>query len=179
MRDVFRAAALVAIVVVAGTDAVRGAPSRPSADRISAWTADLDAAAVWLGQGRVEDARQAFERVLAEMPSAGGPPLLRARAWDGLGDVQSAAGATEAAIESYRRALVLWDATLGPAQPRIAVTLHNLAAVLLAAGRCDEAREAVDRALGIWSAARAASAEAENTRRLGARACGVAVPTDR
>ncbi len=74
------------------------------------------------------------------------------------------------AIHAYRRAASLWVELLGARQPRLAVTLHNLGATLLDDGQIAEARTMLERALAIWSASPSSTAEAENTRRLLARA---------
>ncbi len=148
------------------------APPRPSPAQVAAWFADLDAAARWLSEGQVEPACETYARVRAELPARGGPTLLRARVLDGLGDCFRTRGAAAEAIEAYQQAVGLWDETLGPNQPRIAVTLHNLGVVLVAADRHDEARVVLDRALAIWSASPRTSAEAENTRRLLAQVRG-------
>ena len=71
------------------------------------------------------------------------------------------------AAELYLRSIELWEGLLGPRQPRLATSLHNLGAVYLALDRPDLARLHWRRALDIWEATLGPdSPEALNTRRL-------------
>lgn len=60
----------------------------------------------------------------------------------------AARGLVDDAVALYRRSIVIKQEVLGPSHPEVATTLHNLALLLEAAGRTDEARTA-------WSQARA------------------------
>jgi tetratricopeptide (TPR) repeat protein len=160
-------AALLACCLVALVPNVSAGVLR--SEQIARWTADLNAAELCTSSGELDRADETYTRVLAELPSSGAG-LLRARALDGKGDVERLRGNRAPAIEAYRRSADLWADLLGPRQPRLAVTLHNLGAVLLDDGRTDEARTALERALAIWTSAPASTAEAENTRLLLARA---------
>lgn len=151
--------ALACAVPALGAASARGA-------KIARWTGDLDVADAALRAGDLDRAGDGYGRVLSEIPRDAGPALLLARGLDGLGDVERLRGNAAAAADSYRRAIVLWEEVLGPRQPRLAVTLHNLGAVLVAEGRLEEARAALERALSIWSASPASVELAENTRRL-------------
>ena len=156
----------MAVLLVLASVAHAGA-LRP--DQVARWTADLDTAEGWVRAGELQRASEAYTRVLNELP-AQGATLLRARALDGTGDVGRLRGDPSTAIDAYRRAASLWAEIRGTRQPRLAVTLHNLGATLLDDGQVDEARTTLERALAIWSASPSSSAEAENTRRLLARA---------
>jgi tetratricopeptide (TPR) repeat protein len=138
-------------------------------DQVARWAADLDAAEGWVRAGELPRAGETYARVLTELPPTGAG-LLRARALDGTGDVERLRGNPSTAIEAYRRAASLWVELLGARQPRLAVTLHNLGATLLDDGQIGEARTTLERALAIWSSSPSSTAEAENTRRLLARA---------
>lgn len=107
------------------------------------------------------------------------PNLPLARALDGLADLQQRAGALEQAAEHYGRSAELWESLLGPHQPRLAITLHNLGAVQFTRQRPDLAVPALERALGIWDAAYGAdSAQSEATRRILDRARIAAAEAD-
>lgn len=158
--------ALTGLVPASAVPASRGAA-------IQRWTAALDGANASLRSGDLDAAGEAFSRVLSELPPDAGPPLLRARGLDGLGDVERLRGNLEPAADAYRRAVPLWEELLGPRQPRLAVTLHNLGAVLVDAGRRKEAIAVLERALTIWSASPESTREADSTRLLLARARAV------
>jgi tetratricopeptide (TPR) repeat protein len=160
-------AALLACALVALASEVSAGALRP--EQIARWTADLNSAELCTRSGELDRAAETYTRVLAELPTAGAG-LLRARALDGTGDVERLRGKRASAIEAYRKSADLWAELLGAQQPRLAVTLHNLGAVLLDEGRTDEARTTLERALAIWTSTPSASAEAENTRLLLARA---------
>jgi len=159
---------LALTIAVAALTPAAAAPS-PGRDQIARWTADLDAAETWARAGDVARAGETYARVLAELPTNGGPALLRARGLDGVGDTYRLRGESAAAVDPYRQAAALWEELLGPRQPRLAVTLHNLGAVLLATDRPGEARSVLEHALTIWCDSAITRDEAENTRRLLAR----------
>jgi hypothetical protein len=99
--------------------------------------------------------------------SAEAPSLPRARALDGLADIERERGRPAEAADLYRRSAALWERLLGPEQPRLAVTLHNLGVVEAARSRPDLARAPLERALAIWNRAYGAdSRQSANTRRL-------------
>lgn len=58
----------------------------------------------------------------------------------------------EAQIE-YRRALTVWEASLGPEHPHVAVCRNNLAGVILSQGKHEEAEAEYRRVLALWEAA--------------------------
>jgi hypothetical protein len=61
----------------------------------------------------------------------------------------------------------MWGKLLGPRQPRLAITLHNLAVVELALDRPEEARGHVLAALEIWELSLGSdSAQAQQSRAL-------------
>lgn len=92
--------------------------------------------------------------------------LLLGRALDGLAEVRCLQGRGEEAVLLYLRAIKVWESILGPQQPRLAVSLHNLGAVYLQQGKLEEARTALERALAIWELSLGAnSREAEEARK--------------
>jgi tetratricopeptide (TPR) repeat protein len=103
--------------------------------------------------------------------------MIQARALDGLAETRHRQGRLEEAAELYGRSLPVWERLLGDggAQPRLAVTLHNLAAVHVASGHPERARPLLERALAIWDATLGpASGEALSSRRLLVKAGGEA-----
>ena len=75
--------------------------------------------------------------------------MLFARALDGLGEVRRRAERWSDAERLYLEAAGLWEKYLGPDQPRLAITLHNLGVVQIGQGRYEEARATLGRALAI------------------------------
>ena len=118
-----------------------------------------------VAEARYGQAAELYLQVRAGAASS--PNLPLARALDGLADVRRLQGRLAEAAGLYREAAGLWASLLGPRQPRLAITLHNLGAVQLARGRPELARPQLERALEIWAAAYGAgSTQAEQTRRI-------------
>ena len=118
------------------------------------------------------DSNEAVALVQAVADTTGNwnrPGLLHARAVDGAGDACRDLARPDLAEGHYRRAAELWERLLGPDQPRLAVTLHNLGAVIAEQGRDDEAGPVFRRAAEVWSRGPfAASEPAEASRRAAA-----------
>ena len=57
---------------------------------------------------------------------------------------------TVAAQDAYERALAIWEKSLGPEHPKVALALDNLADVLQHFGEVDRARGMMQRAISIW-----------------------------
>jgi tetratricopeptide (TPR) repeat protein len=120
-----------------------------------------------LDGGRLSSAGALYREALAESAPLGETSLPRARALDGLADVERLSGRPAEAVALYARSIPLWERLLGRRQPRLATTLHNLGVAHLDQGRSDLAMPHLRRALEIWEASLGAtSAEARNTRRL-------------
>lgn len=143
-----------------------GRPSAERAETVRAVSTDLDAAAAALDGGRADEAAALYRGALDAARSLGSADLLVARAADGLADVHRLAGRFGDAEPLYVEAARLLERSLGPAQPRLATTLHNLGVTRWRDGRPAAALPVLRRALSIWEAALGPdSAEARNTRR--------------
>jgi tetratricopeptide (TPR) repeat protein len=79
--------------------------------------------------------------------------LLEARRLNRLATLHLAAGAYPEARALYERALALYEQTLGPDHPDVAVTLSNLSNGYLLAGAYPEARALSERTLAIYEQA--------------------------
>ncbi len=100
--------------------------------------------------GRYEEARQAYERVLALREKVVGPEHLDiATSLNNLGLTLYYLGKYEPALEMQERALAVRQKLLGPEHPHVANSLTNLGLVLWKMGRLEEAREAHARTLAL------------------------------
>jgi len=111
------------------------------------------------GAGRLGEAERLYLEVVGALTDSAGPGMLLARAVDGLGDLCRAQRRFDEAAGYYSRAAELWEPLLGPRQPRLATTLHNLGASYLEADRFDAAETALLRALEIWEGTLGAASE--------------------
>jgi tetratricopeptide (TPR) repeat protein len=127
-------------------------PSRARArdPRVDELRSLVDRAESALGQGRLDEAETLYRRVLDDFDEAEPPNLLLARAVDGMADLCRAQQRLDEAERFYLRAAALWEPLLGPRQPRLATTLHNLGLVYLESGKLEEAEPTLTRALEIW-----------------------------
>src|SRR5262249_50630860 len=75
-----------------------------------------------------------------------------AQGWHNLGTFYSEEGRYAEAATLLRKALASKEKDLGPKDPNIAVTLNNLAVVLLMSGDAAEAERRLNRALEIFKA---------------------------
>lgn len=98
--------------------------------------ARINLAAILRRRGDLDEARQHYERVLADWPDW---PWTRARALAGLGNLEQQAGGLAEAERLFREA-----SELTPAAPE---PRYNLGNVLLLLGRSQEARAAYERVL--------------------------------
>jgi tetratricopeptide (TPR) repeat protein len=156
-------AALAAIQVRAGE---YPSWSQERAALLEDWRAKLDAAEELSRQEEVGRAEALYRDVLDEAAGRESEGLLVARAADGLADLYRLEGRLAEAAELYRRAAAMWERLLGPRQPRLAVTLHNLGTVCLKLGEAQEAERHLKRALAIWEKSYGVdSPQAENSRR--------------
>lgn len=114
-------------------------------------------------------ARTLYLQVVEQAERFAEPPLFLAQAVDGLADLHREAGEWAEADGYYVRAAALWERLLGPDQPRLAVSLHNLASVRMARGDLRGAEAPLRRALDIFERSLGTdSDEARNSRRAAA-----------
>ena len=140
--------------------------SQERAALLDDWRARLDAAEELSRQKQTEQAEALYRDLLDEAARRESEGLLVARAADGLADIYRIEGRSAEAAELYRRAAEMWERLLGPRQPRLAVTLHNLGTVCLKLGESTEAEQHLNRALAIWEESYGIdSPQAENSRR--------------
>jgi CHAT domain-containing protein/tetratricopeptide (TPR) repeat protein len=109
-------------------------------------------AAAYATAGRVADAERLY---LAGLELAGRVPngdKFLAQGWHNLGTFYSEEGRYAEAAALLRKALAAKEKDLGPKDPNLAVTLNNLAGVLLMSGDAGEAERLLNRALEIFKA---------------------------
>jgi tetratricopeptide (TPR) repeat protein len=140
--------------------------SQPRAALMESWRTKIAAAERAAESQRDAEAERLYREVLDESGASDEVGLLAARAVDGLADLCRKQERLEEARELYLRAAGLWESLLGPGQPRLAVTLHNLGVVETARGEFIAAKGHLQRALEIWELSYGAESEqARNTRR--------------
>jgi tetratricopeptide (TPR) repeat protein len=116
----------------------------------SPWHDAMDAAERAIRDGRVEDAERSLRSAIAEVDRPGAPRIRLARSVEALADLYHSRERLEQAEPLYLRAIVLWEETLGPRQPRTGIALHNLALLYLAQCRVEEAMPLVERVVNLW-----------------------------
>jgi len=120
-----------------------------AADRES-WQQAMAAAAEAGRQSRIADAEAALLRAI-EVAASGDPaPMLRVRSVESLADLYRATSRPEQAEPLYLEAIEAWDRLLGPQQPRVGITLHNLALLRLRQCRTAESLPLIERQLQLW-----------------------------
>jgi tetratricopeptide (TPR) repeat protein len=156
--------ALLAVTPLSSAEYPRHSRSR--AEQQDAWRAQIRIAEEAVRQERQDEAESAFLDLIEQAANANDEGLLVARAVDGLGDLYRAQGRLPEAARLYERSASMWERLLGPRQPRLAVTYHNLGAVYLSMGDSQSAENRFVRALAIWEAVYGAdSSQAGNSRR--------------
>ena len=90
--------------------------------------------------------------ILDEAEALNEDGILVARAADGLADVYRTRHRFDLAAPLYERSAALWKRLLGTAQPRLAVTYHNLGVCYVELARWDNAERVLRDALMIWQA---------------------------
>jgi len=128
--------------------------------------ADLHRAEAALRAGHTADAETLYREALDDARALGERSLPLARSADGLADTLRESGRLAEAEPLYAQAAELWESLLGPTQPRLAITLHNLGVVRARLGNPTAATAPLQRALEIWITSYGTdSSEAQNTRR--------------
>lgn len=158
----------LALCLFAAQAAVAALPraSQPRAALMESWRTKIAAAEQAAEAERDAEAERLYREVLDESGASDDAGLLAARAVDGLADLCRKQERLEEAQELYRRAAGLWESLLGPGQPRLAITLHNLGVVETARGEFIAAEGHLQRALEIWEESYGTESEqARNTRR--------------
>jgi tetratricopeptide (TPR) repeat protein len=139
--------------------------SKPRAEKMDRWRVQISAAEEAAGSGQTAEAERLYRDLLEQAENAEDRGLLTARATDGLADICRAQRRLEEARQFYARSAAMWERLLGPRQPRLGVTLHNLAVVEAALGDVAAAEEHLLQAIGIFDAALGTeSAQAVNSR---------------
>lgn len=152
----FALVARIAVVAAAVCGAVVATSWSAAADDTDAtpwhvtWKRTLDAGLA--SPPESDDALDTLERALAISERHGNGSLRHAISLDAVGRAHLAAGRAERAEIAFRTSLPMLRGFLGPGQPRVATTLHDLAVARWKLERRDEALEAVDEALAIWRA---------------------------
>lgn len=123
--------------------------SEERAERYALWRAEVEAGEQALTEARWIDAESAFVNVIEQSRAIDDTSMLFARALDGLGDLRRRDERWSDAEALYLEAAGLWEKFLGPNQPRVAITLHNLGVVRIGQGRYEAAQETLRRALAI------------------------------
>lgn len=169
---------LLALFAVTSLSAEYPRHSRSRAEQQDTWRAQIRIAEEAVRQERQDEAESAFLDLIEQAANANDEGLLVARAVDGLGDLYRAQGRLPEAARLYERSASMWERLLGPRQPRLAVTYHNLGAVYLSMGDPQSAENRFVRALAIWEAVYGAdSSQAGNSRRA-LRAAQESPPVD-
>ena len=143
---------IISLIIVAAAPAL-GYPLPPGsadrAERYELWRAEVEKGERAMAEGRWSDAEPSFEKVIEESRAIDDHSLLLARALDRLGDLRRRDERWQDAELLYLEAATLWERHLGPAQPRLAITLHNLGVIYIGQERYEEARTTLHRALTI------------------------------
>jgi len=135
-------------------------------ERQQEWRSRLEAARSAADAGRLLEAREIYGEVRDATVAARDEGLLAARATDGLGNALLELGRAAEAETQLRHSAEMWERLLGPTQPRLANTLHQLGLSLLEQGKREPAVPVFERALSIWTETFGADSElARNTAR--------------
>jgi len=138
---------LIVVVPALGYPLPPGSEER--AERYTVWRVEVAKGEQALAEGRRPEAESAFVSVIEGSRAIDDTSMLLARALDGLGDLRRAEERWSDAERMYLEAAGLWEKYLGPEQPRLAITLHNLGVVHIGQGRYEEACATLGRALAI------------------------------
>ena len=138
-----------AAVVVGLTLVVPVAASAPDsrAERLRDWRVTLDHAA---GLDDEQASAALYRSILDEAARLGDQGILVARATDALADLHRRKQRFALAVPLYERSTEMWARLLGPEQPRLAVSLHNLGVRYVELARWEAAERALNAAAAIW-----------------------------
>ncbi|MDH3628575.1 MAG: tetratricopeptide repeat protein [Acidobacteriota bacterium] len=129
---------------------ILSAASEQRAEAAIEWRATLVEANLALAGGAHDRAEGLLVKLLARPDAAHPSGLLRARASDELADLYRITDRPALAIPHYRNSIESLSRLLGPDQPRVAVSLHNLGVCQGRAGDRAGARKSLDAALEVW-----------------------------
>jgi len=116
--------------------------------------------------GRTAEAAALFNDTIDDAVRLNQRGLLLARALDGLAELEYAQQRLPEAESLYLRSIPLFRELLGPDQPRLAISLHNLGVLYLEQQRFEQAAHELKQALEIWVKVYGSeSHQAMNTRR--------------
>lgn len=161
------------IVALVFLFAPAGAQPTQRAERLEDWRARLGQA---LAQDGSDRAIELYRSILDEAESGGDDGILVARAVDGLADVYRERHRFDLARPLYERSAAQWKRLLGPLQPRLAVSLHNLGICYVELARWDAAERVLRQARGIWRAAGDETRDSETEKALRAALERRAIP---
>jgi tetratricopeptide (TPR) repeat protein len=126
----------------------------------------LSSAEAAVKSGRTAEAAALFNDAIDDAIRLNQRGLLLARALDGLAELEFTAKRLSEAESLYLRSIPLFRELLGPDQPRLAVSLHNLGVLHLEQQRYEPAANELKEALDIWVKLYGSeSSQARNTRR--------------
>lgn len=114
------------------------------------WRQRLEAAAQATHRGEDAQAVEFYDSILDEAQTRGEDGLLVARAVDGLADLYREQHRFDLAAPLYERSVDAWTRLLGAAQPRRAVTLHNLGICYVELADWPAAERVLREALTVW-----------------------------
>ncbi|NIM63504.1 MAG: tetratricopeptide repeat protein [Acidobacteria bacterium] len=114
------------------------------------WRGRLETAAQAREGGDDARAVELYASILEEAEERRERGLLVARAVDGLADLYREQHRFDLATPLYERAAGMWTRLLGTAQPRRAVTLHNLGVCYVELARWPDAERVLNDALQVW-----------------------------
>lgn len=141
-----------AICLLTVAVALGGTPTAASkgATDYGAWQAHLDTASLAEADGRFEDAERSLLDALEEVEKPGRARMDLAVTVEALADFYHRVGRRTDSETHYLRAAKLWEELLGPDQPRVGITMHNLAVVYLEDCRVEQALPLIARVLELW-----------------------------
>jgi tetratricopeptide (TPR) repeat protein len=153
--------AILLLGLAAALPCVGETPSR--AERLQDWRGRLERAAA---HGDTDPAIALYRSILDDAAVLDENGLLVARAVDGLADIYRVRHRFDLAAPLYERSSGLLSKLLGPAQPRYAITRHNLGICYVELERWDEAERVLREALELWSAGNDTNRTAETEKAL-------------
>ncbi len=117
------------------------------------WESYNDAGVEAYEQARYAEAEELYLAALEEAEKFGEQDPRLATVLNNLAALYRLQGKYTAAEPLHRRALAIWEHTLGPEHPDVATRLHNLASFYDAQGKYAEAEPLYQRSLAIWEKA--------------------------